>query len=223
MKKLLFLSAYLLLLKSLSAQERRDFYLWAKVAFDVKLTQTNDMVFSTRTDYRTDDSFRELTYFDLSFQHRVNDWYRFALAFRYAQKPVLGTDIYEYRPQIASFFTWGKGRLNYLGMVRIEQRWFNKGTNHQRIVQQFFVRFPALNERWLQPIVGEESFWKLTSEGLHRARLYLGAQIYEAPQWNVNLFYVRQTTKVLGSWYPDDILSLDLRLRLNSKKVFKSD
>ncbi|WP_163713121.1 DUF2490 domain-containing protein [Mangrovibacterium lignilyticum] len=223
MRKFLFLSVILFAFISLRAQRGRDFYLWSKVAIDLKLSESNQIVFSERTDYRTSDSFRELTYIDLAGLHRLTKWYRIGLAFRVAQQPVAGRDIYEYRPQLINSFSWGEGLFRFRGTLRLEQRWFSIGKNHQRLYQKFFVDLPALTSKWIQPAVGDELFYKLNETGLHQARLYAGSRVYRDPLFTVSLYYVWQTSKVLSNWRQHDALSLQLRFRLNSKKVFEAD
>ena len=167
-----------------------------------------------KTHYRQTDHFREMTYIDIKALHQFNEWLKLGLAFRVAQMPVGSGDEYEYRPQLVSTFSRRWKSFKFSSTLRLEQRWFKYGGGHQRLYHNLFANFPSITQRFFKPIIGEELFFKLNGDNLHLARAYAGMDVYTAPHWAVELFYVWQSSKKASYREKSDILAFNLKFKI---------
>lgn len=214
MKKLLFLLFILLSQLFGLAQDQRLLYIWNTSSLSFPLASDNSLTFATKTHYRVNDHFREMTYADFKGMHKVNDWFSLGVAFRIAQYPSVGEDDYEYRPQLVTGFRQKWNNIKFRSTLRLEQRWFKFKEDHQRIYHNFFIDFPQLQSKFLKPVVGEELFFKLNDDALHLARIYAGMGVYSAAHWAVDLFYVWQSSQKTDYWQKSDVVALNLKFKI---------
>jgi len=69
MKKLLFLFLILLAQVNGFSQDQRPFYFWNTSSLSLPLAHDNNLTLSTKTHYRLNDHFREMTYADFKGMH----------------------------------------------------------------------------------------------------------------------------------------------------------
>ena len=208
-----------LLAASAFAQSDRDFYWWNTTSLNVKISEVDDFIVSTKTHYNQSQHQRELTYIDLAGVRQLNDWFKMGLALRFVQRPQTGSIDYEYRPQVYAIYFNNQHALKYRSTLRFEQRWFEHTESHQRLLHSFFVDFPRLSKWSIQPKLGEELFYKVNGDGFHLARLYGGFGVFSSSNLAVELLYVWQDTKRAGDWQVSDVVALNLKFKISLKRV----
>jgi len=195
------------------SQVERSFYLWNTTGFQVGLNDSYDLAVNTKTHYRLNDHFREMTYMDFAVSRDLTDWFNLGLAFRAAQNRKPSVDVMEYRPQLVPKLKFNLKKLIVSSTNRLEYRMFSQGDNYLRHYHNIFINFPSLTS-WLDPYLGEGLFTKLNSEGLHLVRFYGGLHLLDNKSFKLDAYYVWQSLKSDDRWKESDILGLSLKFRI---------
>ena len=203
----------LILDKSFAANKNRDFYLWNTVGAQIQLNQIYGLKVSSKTHYRVNDQYRDMTYFDLAVARKMNHWLKLGVAFRGAQLPKESGDIMEYRPQVFSNIGLNCKNIKFQTTNRMEHRSFSKGVSHYRYYHNIFVHFSSCT-KWIKPYLGEELFTKLNSDGIHLGRIYGGIHLLEHEHFHIDLYYVWQQLKVDNKWQGADVFGVNMNLQI---------
>lgn len=208
-KRLLGLFVLLACVISSQAQEEKKFYLWNTSCVHLKLNSDYKMKFSSKIHYLPEEHFRDMTYLDFALSRKMNDWFSLGLAFRGAQTRKETGDVMEYRPQFVTGLQLPKSKIKCKTTNRLEYRTFSEGDAYARYYHNIFVRFPGQGA-WPKPYLGEELFTKLSSDGMHLARIYGGLEMLKLEYLRIDMYYVWQQTKRNNDWQGADAVGINL-------------
>ncbi|MCF7797567.1 MAG: DUF2490 domain-containing protein [Candidatus Marinimicrobia bacterium] len=205
LRKLSFLLVVMGVLVWTNPLQADDWRNWSDISVSGKINADWGWKVAAEARFSDNVSDYNYTHFDMIVSYKVLPWLGISPSYRHIITES-GTDWNtEKRPQLDINLSRKVGEMQWSDRNRFEFRFRDSGES-VRYRNKLTVKIPRLQLWQLQPYLADEIFYDLEAEVLNKNRIYAGVNIPVLANLQVEVGYVRESSKILDDWNGVNVL-----------------